>query len=528
MNRNSTLSIFAIALAIFTTTSLRAQHTYVDNGTSNNYNLNNGDSLYVASGTFSGNIWSFNNGAKITIASGASFQPGNLSNPKGTFLNYGSAKFSGLSGNSGLTVINWGTFWVTGSTQLNGSNETWTNEFGGMMRFDNGVDNNGNDIINKGTLTISNLNMNNGSTLTNYYITTITGNYNGNTNSILTNGGTFTVNGKLTFNSNSSLANTCRIISNGGIVNNSTSFNNSGLVWAKAAGNNSYFTNSGTYTSSGNGTLKTVTFTNHGTLRGAGKFYLTGSTTSSGTVGVSGTTSDTLRIYDATRTNGSQIFDQQSGTVNANAIFRELSAPDTINNVPGCSVLLIQNIPLAVQWNYFFVNMANNVPSLNWSANFDANTRFDVERSYDGTNFTAIKTLSTTSNSGTFTFDDASVNTQVAVVYYRIKSVEPSGVTKYSETRAVKFGIKAGVTIQAMPNPFTSQFTINYQSASKGTILINVFSMSGQLQFSKMAAVSNGYNSISVTEAAKVAKGMYLVQVSQDNVVVATERLVKQ
>lgn len=527
MNRNSTLSIFVIALSLLTT-SLQAQHTYVDNGSSNNYNLGNGDSLYVASGTFTGNIWSFNTGAKITIAGGANFQPGNLSNPKGSFINYGNCKFSGLSGNSGFTISNWGTFWVTGSAQMNGSDETWTNEFGGMMRFDNGLDNNSNDIINKGTLNMSKLNMNNGSTITNYYVVNISGDYNGNTNTVLTNGGTFTVDGKLTFNSNAAVANTCRLISNGGIVNNGTSFNNSGLVWAKAAGNNSYFTNSGTYTSTGNGCIKAVTFTNHGTLRGNGKFYLTGTTTSTGTVGVAGTTSDTLRIYDATRSKLAQTFDVESGTINANAIYQVLSAPDTLNNLPGCSVMLIQNIPLAVQWNYFFVNMANNIPSINWSANFDANSRFDVERSYDGSNFTAIKTFTSPNTTAVFTVDDATVNTQVAVVYYRIKSIEPSGVIKYSETRTVKFGIRAGVTIQAMPNPFTSQFTINYQSAAKGTILINVFSMNGQLQFSKTAAVSAGYNSISVTEAARVAKGMYLVQVSSDNAIVATERLVKQ
>jgi hypothetical protein len=151
-----------------------------------------------------------------------------------------------------------------------------------------------------------------------------------------------------------------------------------------------------------------------------------------------------------------------------------------------------------------------------------------VERSYNGTLFSAISNIEAKNNQSVYNYNDAQVNTQAAVVYYRIKAVEPDGNTKYSETRTVKFSNKAGVTIQAVPNPFTSQFSINYQTTEKATITIRVYSLNGQLQLTKNAAVSNGYNSIAVTEASSLVKGMYLVQISNGSTMVATEKLMKQ
>jgi hypothetical protein len=135
--------------------------------------------------------------------------------------------------------------------------------------------------------------------------------------------------------------------------------------------------------------------------------------------------------------------------------------------------------------------------------------------------------LSSVENQESYTYEDKSVNTQSAAAYYRIVGLELSGAKSYTEVRVVKFSNKAGVTIQVAPNPFTSQFSINYQSTTHSSITIKLYNMTGQLQNSKTINVTKGYNSIAVTGIASLTKGMYLVQIVSGNELVASEKVVK-
>jgi hypothetical protein len=529
MNRTSTLSVLFIAVSLFCFTSTFSQTNYTNSGNNANYSLNSGDSLYISGGVFTGRITSFKTGAKITVAFGATFQPEKLEDPRGTLYVYGSAIFNtDLKTNSDFVLLNYGTLWAKQVVELNGSSQTWNILYGSTLKLDQGLTNNGNTIINRGTITSGgSIVLNSGAVLTNRYQATIAGSFTANSSTV-TNEALFQVTGAVTFNSGSVVSNNCRMITSGGYFINTNTVTNNGLLWAKAASGNGNITNSGTITNGANGKIKSVNLNNYGTLKGSGYFYFTGNTFNSGTTGVSGTTSDTLKIYDVSRSNSATIFDQQFGTVRPNTVYRVFAAPDTINNFPGCSSELLSNIALPVKWNYFFVNLSSNLPSLNWSADQDPGTLFEIQRSYDGTNFQAIKTIAAEENKTAYRFDDQLVNTQTAIVYYRIRAIEPNGNQKYSETRTVKFSTKNGVTIQTVPNPFTSQFTINYQSTERTLISVKVYSLNGQLQLTKNAAVTNGYNSINVPEAAGLAKGMYMVQVSNNNTIVTTEKIIKQ
>src|SRR5688572_8967189 len=149
MRRNSTLSLVVLVVFSLLSANLTAQQIFVNNGNPATYNLASGDSLYISNGTYTGKIQSFDAGAKITVASGATFQPEVFSNPKGSLLVYGTAKFSSLGTNDGFKYNNYGTLWTTGTVQLNGTNQTWTNQVGATMRFDNGFTiNNSNILIN--------------------------------------------------------------------------------------------------------------------------------------------------------------------------------------------------------------------------------------------------------------------------------------------------------------------------------------------------------------------------------------------
>jgi hypothetical protein len=535
MNRNSTLfALISLLASLFCSQS--SATTYIDNGSSATYNLNASDSLYIASGTFTGTITGFDAGAKIAVASGAVFQPVSMPWPNvhGTMYVYGTFKMtSQLHTNTGFILNNYGVVLVTSTTLMSGSGQVWNNYYGALLKLDGDVSmTSDNSIINQGTITCgANLTMTGTTTITNKNVITVAGNYL-NSGGTFTNQGRFQTTGSITFNSGQAVVyNYCRMIAEGGIHNTTGFVYNYGFMWAKASLGLGDIVNSGTFYNGPIARVQSVNFNNTGIVNGSGYLYFTGYTTTTnlGTTGVTGITTDTIRIYDVSRTNPSTVYDNQTGIVYPNAVYQVFTAPDSTNHfVPGCAVELMSEIPLAVNWNYFFVTSPDNVPALNWSAQYDRGSVFEIQRSYDGINFYNIKNMTVENTKSVYNFNDEQVNAKSAVVYYRIKAIEPGGAEKYSETRTVKFSNKTGITIQIVPNPFTSNINIYYQTTEKVIIAIRVFNLDGQQQLIKNAAVNNGFNSIAVTEIASLAKGMYIVQVSSNNKLISTEKIIKQ
>ena len=535
MNRNSTLlSMFCLlAASFFCPTNATV---YTDNGSAATYTLNAGDSLSIASGTFTGTINGFPTGAIIAVQSGAVFQPSSMPFPNihGTLYVYGTFKMtSQLRSNTGFVVKNYGVIWVTSTTLMSGSSQVWTNYFGATMKFDGDVSmTNDNSMINYGTMTFgANLTMTGSTSITNKYVITVAGNYL-NSGGTFNNEGKFQTTGSITFNNGQAIINNyCRMIAEGGINNTSGYVNNYGFMWAKASLGQGNLVNSGILKNGPNAIIKSVNFNNTGTVNGAGYLYFTGYTTTTniGTTGVIGITTDTIKIYDVSRTSPSTIYDNQLGIVNPNVIYQVFGAPDTtVAFFTGCAVEMIAQIPLPINWNYFFVSLTENVPALTWSAQFDPGTSFEVQRSYDGADFYTIRNIGAEYAKSVYNYNDEQVNTKSSVVYYRIKAIEPGGVQKYSQIKTVKFSNKTGITIQLSPNPFTTNFNVNYQTTEKGTINIRILNMNGQEQLNKTVAVNNGFNSIAVAGTANFAKGMYLVQITAGNKLIGTEKIMKQ
>lgn len=264
---------------------------------------------------------------------------------------------------------------------------------------------------------------------------------------------------------------------------------------------------------------------------GPARLYFYGTTSQTGgTIGVSGVTADTIKMYDITRTQPTQIFDVQSGgTRYPNVIYNAWGAPDSLRNyLFGCSFEIFQEIPLAITWNYFYVNLSNNIPVLNWAADYEPGTVFEIQRSYDGVHFQPIKNVAAENGRSEYFYDDRLVNTHSAVVYYRIKAIGLNGAAKYSEIRTVRFRNDQGILIYTSPNPFTSNFTIDFIATEKEMITIRMFNINGQQNLAKTVMVNKGNNIINITEAARLASGVYVMQVSNEHTILSTNKIIKR
>lgn len=531
MNRSFTLVLFA---SFFLFTSSYAQTVYVDNGSSATYTLKTGDSLYVSTGTFTGKIKDDGQGGKITIAAGATFKPSSVNNFRGKYQVHGVAILPAFQTQAGFALENYGVITINGSAQLGGGAQTWVNNKQASLTIKGSLDlyasasgsiftNYGEVVIEAGVSAYTTFSIINRSNFLVGKSVEI------GTKGQIQNEGYFYVKDNIIINNSGTVTNTCRMVSGKEITFNSSSIlYNSGLLWASNEQKASAITNNNsTIIIQDQGVIKSVKFTNYGTLKGNGFLYLTGKTVTSGIVGVSGYTTDTLKVYTVNRSKTTQIFDDQWGTVNANVMYAPFAAPDTLTaSIYPCyqeSSMII----LPFEWNDFSVKRSGNMAVLNWLAQYDKGTLFEVQRSYNGKDFTAVAGMQQ-QESTTYQYADEILSSAPSpVIYYRVKANTPGGKESYSEIKMVRFDAALS-HVTASPNPFTSQVNISYNALQKGTIAIRALNLQGHLQLIKQVNVNKGSNTITIPEAAGWGSGVYIIGISVENAPVTSIKVIKQ
>lgn len=540
-----------IALAICLISPVFSLATnYTNSGSSQAYDLYNGDTLRISSGTYQGGISTLNPGSVIIVTAGATFKPGYMNSPAGKIINYGNCVFGGIGTVGGFKFENYNQLTVTGDLALyDGVQQIWNNnvaarmDISGSLYLNNTILTNSSyigvggsvafytstsNLVNKGLINIAgSFSISNG-VLNNQNRIYTGGDFNAWGGQVI-NEGSINPKGNMTFNTGTSYTNKCLMITNAGFTNYG-SFQNNGLLWVGRTNTaTDHFYNSGNFTNAADAVVKTVKLTNYSTLNGGGSYYINGDSYSSGTVGTGGATTDSIKVYDVTRTNSNSIFDVQYGTVYANVIFKTVALPDTNSvNYSGCSSFYKSDLGvlLPIEWKAFDARLVQGQPLITWSAQFEAGMKFEVERSYDNANFTSVATISS-NNTKTYSYTDASFEKN-NIIYYRIKATSAAnGAVKYTETKMVKTSSNSTV-FSVYPNPTKGVTTINYKAEKSGQVTILVHGVTGQNLLTKTNTVANGVNSITLTEVAEFKNGTYIIELINAAGTITSTRIIKQ
>jgi len=178
---------------------------------------------------------------------------------------------------------------------------------------------------------------------------------------------------------------------------------------------------------------------------------------------------------------------------------------ERFNNICNANLVI-----LPVSLKSFTAVKAEKEVQLTWTtASEQNNLGFEVQRSSDGTNFTAIGFVNgngTTTQESTYHFTDMSPF--AGKNYYRLKQVDIDNRASYSSIRIIEMD-KDQQRIQLFPNPSRSLITITNIKAGNQ---MSVFNSQGNLILRKIA--SSGQESISVE---KFAAGVYLLQVTDSD-----------
>lgn len=150
---------------------------------------------------------------------------------------------------------------------------------------------------------------------------------------------------------------------------------------------------------------------------------------------------------------------------------------------------------------------------LNWNvATEDGLDHYELQRSFDGREFTAIGNVQATGNSNyNYTDDISSINKPV--YFYRLRMIDKDGGFSYSAVVKINVSVK-GTFAEVNPNPFAEVLNINIESDVKDVAVMIVSDLSGRTLLKKAVLLSAGNNALQVKEAAGLSKGTYVLTIS--------------
>jgi hypothetical protein len=156
------------------------------------------------------------------------------------------------------------------------------------------------------------------------------------------------------------------------------------------------------------------------------------------------------------------------------------------------------------------------VNNLQWSTSLEVNTsKFIIERSTDGKNFTSLGEVRATGNSTVnqyYRFTD--VAPIRAVNYYRIRMIDNDNTYKLSEIKNVK---NSGIAEMAVnPNPVSQLMRISLEADANETSTVVVTDLSGKRIISKSMSVIAGLNNLEIP-VSQLSSGTYIVTVRLSN-----------
>jgi hypothetical protein len=174
-------------------------------------------------------------------------------------------------------------------------------------------------------------------------------------------------------------------------------------------------------------------------------------------------------------------------------------------------------VPLPIELLTFdgFPQGSNN--KLLWKTASELNNNyFELERSSDAINFTAIGRVQGSGNSTTMReYTAVDENPNKGVTYYRLNQVDYNGQSSSSGIISIDrnrkdFGIKA-----IRPNPTNDNVNIDFYSLEKASLRIQILNHVGSVVSEQMVIVEEGNNTL-VSQLKEQPQGMYTIRIIND------------
>ena len=182
------------------------------------------------------------------------------------------------------------------------------------------------------------------------------------------------------------------------------------------------------------------------------------------------------------------------------------------------TLVVAEGGPLPVKLTSFDGTYADGVATLNWQTSQELNNdRFELYRSYDGSNFELAATIAGAGNSSlpkNYSYQDR-INLD-GNVYYKLKQIDIDG--KFSFSNIVKLSsTDNNGSFKVYPNPVTNSFNVLFSASKTGVANLLIRSTNGQTVYRQSISVIKGNNSVSIN-GYQLSSGMYYISVTNDEI----------
>ncbi|MFT6970521.1 MAG: hypothetical protein ACJAXX_001087 [Roseivirga sp.] len=195
----------------------------------------------------------------------------------------------------------------------------------------------------------------------------------------------------------------------------------------------------------------------------------------------------------------------------------------TAYSYPVCCMGSLMALP--IQLLSFTAKTNDASVQLNWgTANEINNDYFDIERSTDGICFNSVRKINGAGNSAqTIHYSTYDYWPLEGVSYYRLKQTDFDGESSCSDIKAVHFTDKNTVNLKISPNPSSGETTFYSVKSLKNANLL-VYNSTGQV----VKRRKNIFGLTFTLNCENLPNGLYFIVLLQDEIVVATDKLVMQ
>jgi hypothetical protein len=157
----------------------------------------------------------------------------------------------------------------------------------------------------------------------------------------------------------------------------------------------------------------------------------------------------------------------------------------------------------------------NNKVTLNWTvADNETANSFEIERSFNGRDFTTVGAVFASEKMGTENYTFYETTTGTDKVMYRLKMIDKHHEVDYS--RILIFHLKSTIAnnIKIIGNPVNDKLTFSFTSSATQPVDVKVYDMSGKVVLKNKVNSLEGSNVISLPLSSTFKAGMYIVEVN--------------
>jgi hypothetical protein len=185
-----------------------------------------------------------------------------------------------------------------------------------------------------------------------------------------------------------------------------------------------------------------------------------------------------------------------------------LGCIDKVMFVPNVSILPVKLI-------YFQGSRGIDKINLQWNvAQNESSDHFEIEKSYDGKNFTIIGSVAGTNKTGSETYSFPEPTNDKEKIFYRLKMIDKNQKSEYS--RILTFQPKSDFErkLTVINNPVSDKLTISFQSSADQKFDVNVYDITGKIRMKQSMNAYRGSNMVSLSLTSSFTTGTYIVELA--------------